>query len=732
MRLKWERFWRKCTDELRIGQRCSFPITFPVKMNPRFMGRDEPTCLSFGQPGWPLFLLRTTGHRPMPSDAFVLKGGKKYGPFSPSQLKQLAATGEITPEDLIKRGQDGLPVPARTIAGLAEAFNEAANQPPAPSQPPVQSGDTAWLSEVLTTENEVNPTAPVPKKTEPRAERAIDAPKKRSEPSWLTTERVPVGFDPYHVWLGIPKGMRPPTHYQLLRIPSGEKADEVIEAATERQSEYVRKCRVGEYTKLADRILYEIEEAKLCLLNPRLRKEYDEKLAEGKPKPAKKRVLPPPSKVVGEGNEIVRSYFGIVSILLAAFIIMAVATFMLPWKRVIFSKSKDEAEVANVPAPPAVAQPGALPVANAANAPQKPRPPAKAINAGNPVQPRGLAVKGTPPVSNPTANRVEVAFTDQVRDATRRAQKFLTGVQKHDGSFGGLGFENPRRILYTTGVTSLAVFALLESGMSKDDPAIAHALDFLRTCPLPDSTYEVSTMLLALVSAHDWERDRTPISTLADKLRDCQTTKGKYAGTWNYGRGKLGGGHEDNCNTGFAIAGLHAATEAGVRVQLRTWQLTADHLIRHQNSDGGWGYHDGDRSTGSMTCSGIASLLNCSQHLTSPNAHGTLQSGQKKAAERSQAVKRGIDWLGEHFTVQENPGHGTTWVLFYLFEVARAGHLSGQQFFGPHDWHREEVGRLIEVQDRRNGNLNAIITANANDWDKIVATSFGLLALSEH
>ena len=42
-------------------------------------------------------------------------------------------------------------------------------------------------------------------------------------------------------------------------------------------------------------LLYEIEEAKLCLLNPRLRKDYDEKLAEGKPKPREQdAVVPPP------------------------------------------------------------------------------------------------------------------------------------------------------------------------------------------------------------------------------------------------------------------------------------------------------------------------------------------------------------------------------------------------------------------------------------------------------
>jgi parallel beta-helix repeat protein len=318
----------------------------------------------------------------MPDEAFLLQDGMELGPFSPSQLKALAVEGRIRPDDLIRKGHDGQPIPARKIAGLADAFEAATSQTTAPSQQPGQPADTAWLSEVLATENEVGPTDPVSKKTEPRVERPVYAPKKKSEPAWLNTERIPDNFDPYHVWLGIPKGKRPPTHYQLLRISSTEHADEVVEGAAERQAEYIRKCRIGEYGKLADRILYEIEEAKHCLLNPRLRKEYDEKLAEGKPTPAKKRVLPPPGHPVGEQNEIVRTYFGIVSIILAAFIIMAVVTFMLPWKRVVFSKSKDNAETAEAAAP-AADQPVAVAAANVGNPPQKPKPPVKVVNAGN-------------------------------------------------------------------------------------------------------------------------------------------------------------------------------------------------------------------------------------------------------------------------------------------------------------------------------------------------------------
>src|SRR5580704_14033646 len=115
----------------------------------------------------------------MPSEAFVLKNGKKYGPFSTSQLRQLAAAHEIGPDDLIKRDRESLPVPARTLAGLIDAFDTAGWDAPAGSSEQDQSGD--WISEVLAQESQsgvadsaergrdseiVEPAAPVAEKSD--------------------------------------------------------------------------------------------------------------------------------------------------------------------------------------------------------------------------------------------------------------------------------------------------------------------------------------------------------------------------------------------------------------------------------------------------------------------------------------------------------------------------------------------------------------------------------------
>jgi hypothetical protein len=82
-------------------------------------------------------------------------------------------------------------------------------------------------------------------------------------------------FDPYFTWLGIPKNQRPPTHYQLLSIPSSEYNREVIEAAAARQMNRVRPHQNGPNAAEAQRLLGEITEARDTLLDSRRRRIYD-------------------------------------------------------------------------------------------------------------------------------------------------------------------------------------------------------------------------------------------------------------------------------------------------------------------------------------------------------------------------------------------------------------------------------------------------------------------------
>jgi hypothetical protein len=316
-----------------------------------------------------------------------------------------------------------------------------------------------------------------------------------------------------------------------------------------------------------------------------------------------------------------------------------------------------------------------------------------------------------------------------VRGSIARGCAFLASNQNPNGSFGAAGFG---RGSYPVGPSALTTLALLNSGVSPSDPVIVKALNYLRGFRDPGGTYETSLVLMALVAAKDSERDKLRIAALAERLEGMQTTRGPFAGMWNYGHGAYGGGTEDNSNTQFAVLGLREAAVAGFKVRRKTWELTLKHFADSQNGDGGWGYHLLDPSTGSMTCSGIGSLVICEQMLGSTE-DDTNPDGTPKCCSKSPrttaSLRRAVEWFEHYFAVGVNPGHGASWVLYYLYGVERAGRLSGQRFFGSHDWYREGATYLIEGQSRLHGSWNATFTSVESD--RVVASSFALLFLSK-
>jgi WD40 repeat protein/formylglycine-generating enzyme required for sulfatase activity len=85
-------------------------------------------------------------------------------------------------------------------------------------------------------------------------------------------------FDPYHIWLGIPETARPISKYRLLGIDDFENNTEVIGAAAERQTIYLRTLQAGEHAVLVADLLNEVSQARVTLLNADQKAEYDEGL----------------------------------------------------------------------------------------------------------------------------------------------------------------------------------------------------------------------------------------------------------------------------------------------------------------------------------------------------------------------------------------------------------------------------------------------------------------------
>eukprot|EP00456_Euglypha_rotunda_P036164 TRINITY_DN277_c0_g2_i4.p1 TRINITY_DN277_c0_g2~~TRINITY_DN277_c0_g2_i4.p1 ORF type:complete len:458 (-),score=55.50 TRINITY_DN277_c0_g2_i4:2359-3732(-) len=85
-------------------------------------------------------------------------------------------------------------------------------------------------------------------------------------------------FDAYRKWLGIPTKDQPPNHYRLLGIELFESDAELIEGAADKQMSHVRQYQSGAHANAAAKLLNELATARLCLLKPSTKKEYDAKL----------------------------------------------------------------------------------------------------------------------------------------------------------------------------------------------------------------------------------------------------------------------------------------------------------------------------------------------------------------------------------------------------------------------------------------------------------------------
>jgi Tol biopolymer transport system component len=85
-------------------------------------------------------------------------------------------------------------------------------------------------------------------------------------------------FDPYYQWLGIPLQEQPASHYRLLGIPEFDGNVDIIKAAAERQTIYLRTLQAGEHAVLVADLLNEVSQARVTLLNADQKAEYDEGL----------------------------------------------------------------------------------------------------------------------------------------------------------------------------------------------------------------------------------------------------------------------------------------------------------------------------------------------------------------------------------------------------------------------------------------------------------------------
>ncbi len=353
------------------------------------------------------------------------------------------------------------------------------------------------------------------------------------------------------------------------------------------------------------------------------------------------------------------------------------------------------------------------------SAPEKKDPPRPVTPQEDPLldgkrEPRGIAGVGL------TAEKVNRAID---RGADNLVQKFKNGKYRNQEIF-------------------LIGLALAHADRLEKDPEVFKAvMKAAKSTPINNlGTYQAG--ILAMLLDHlDIEKDR--LAMLAKYFVETQGPNG----TWGYGKSvpqldkvkprkpfvTITGGipidlpgaswkkitrenppafgrDGDNSCTQYAVLGLRSAMRRGILVPEEVWRKCYDTTSRRFNrNSAGWGYTSG-KAYGSMTSAAATTMAICGHYLG-------------KNTGKDPWIRAGRKWVALNFKVNSHPG-SSNWLGYYLYSLERLGRISGQEFFGDHEWYPLGARYLVGAQ------------AEDGSWDlknsrrPVCSTSFALLFLT--
>ncbi|MBI5723612.1 MAG: DUF4159 domain-containing protein [Planctomycetes bacterium] len=330
------------------------------------------------------------------------------------------------------------------------------------------------------------------------------------------------------------------------------------------------------------------------------------------------------------------------------------------------------------------------------------------------------------------AQKVE-SFTQQDIDKVVRARTdFLLSAQLPDGSWPPYPGRKEHQLPdWTTAPTSMAVYALIETGISAKDPRLAKALDWLAKNQDQDvMVYSMGFRCNAWLAAN--KQTKKQYMKNLQKDVDLLAANGIFykGSTPNYicdskatlaanKRGPVpSGAWGDNSNSQYVLLGVWAGHRGGMEIPKEYWKACLDNWLARQNSDGGWCYgaSGASPSYGSMTTAGLASLFICID----------TTMGDKfikcSIATEFAPVKKGLDWFDANFekiltapwTYKDAAGDA---FQYFMYGVERVGLASGYKYFGKYDWYKEGSRRLLAIPSPEKG----------ADVDSVVESAYILL-----
>ncbi len=312
----------------------------------------------------------------------------------------------------------------------------------------------------------------------------------------------------------------------------------------------------------------------------------------------------------------------------------------------------------------------------------------------------------------------------KVKTSIAKGVDSLVSQQRPDGSWEDL--KDPKNApQYQGGPTGLAILALLNCDGVIDNPkkdkerkdAIAKGFVNLRKIDSP-KVYVRALQTMALAEA---KTDVPLIKANVQWLLDARVYKnGRFIG-WTYDK-RATNQSTDASNSQYAMLALWYARQAGVPIDRKVWVEIQDYYARTQNADGSWTYgeYGPDDEVGpsmTMTVAGLCGLLIAGQELAS-------QDHKCGFYDDNNAVAKAQQWLSKRFGIDLQRLRA----YYHLYGLERAGRLSGNRFFGEHDWYREGCEFLVTKQG-----ASGVWPSRGDGWDRWphINTSFALLFLSK-
>ena len=280
--------------------------------------------------------------------------------------------------------------------------------------------------------------------------------------------------------------------------------------------------------------------------------------------------------------------------------------------------------------------------------------------------------------------------------------------------------------------TSIAVSALTHIDSDEARLAVSRAVEFLRGL--------------------QYSPDAITAGSAATTTQQITRDHPFYGGV-GYGRH----GRPDNSNLSFWIQALH---DAGVAEDDPAFERALVFIQRTQmheavndmpyargSRQGGFIYSTSENSqtigTGQSFAGVIEETLDDGTVISRLRAYGSMTYAGFKSYVYARLdrddprVLAAMDWITSNYTLQENPGVGSSGLYYYFVTFARALDARGQEELTiytdegeePHDWANDLIDRLAELQNE-DGSFKSV----DDKWmenDPVLITAYGLLSL-EH